>query len=144
MGTPHYFAPEVIQAGRADSASRVSYGKEVDMWSMGVMLYIILSAVPPFDDDSGDMYSRICGGEWEFDVDEFHKVSPESKLLVRSLLKVKPDERLTVEQACDHPWFSLEIPSGMAVDGVKPRPAEEGPTNSGEPVVKRIKTGEAA
>merc|ERR1712060_593332 len=106
-GTPHYFAPEVIQAGRADNKARVSYGKEVDMWSMGVMLYIILSAVPPFDDESGDMDGlrrRICSGDWAFDVEEFDSVSKESKDLVSQLLMVKTRDRFTVEQALKHKW----------------------------------------
>merc|ERR1712066_1126864 len=80
-GTPHYFAPEIIQTGKAERSSGASYGKEVDMWSMGVMLYIILSAVPPFDD-----------------------VSLESKDLVSQLLMVKTRDRFTVEQALKHKW----------------------------------------
>jgi len=137
-GTPHYFAPEVIQAGRAEPGLAVTYGKEVDMWSMGVMLYIILSAVPPFDDDSGDMYSRICAGEWEFDVPEFDRVSVESKELVSNLLKVDSLARLTVEQALKHRWLSLEIQSGEN-SGVKDMVVESSTLVTGHPPVKRQK-----
>merc|ERR1712151_656113 len=120
------------------AGAATSYGKEVDMWSMGVMLYIVLSAVPPFDDDGGDMYSRICAGEWEFDVEEFDRVSVESKDLVRCLLRVAIHHRLSVEQAIKHPWFTIDIPS---------TPADVAMDTSGEqdnslPPVKRLKTGE--
>ena len=140
-GTPHYLAPEVIQAGRADSGSNVTYGKEVDMWSMGVMLYIILSAVPPFDDDGGNLYSRICGSEWDFDVEEFDSVSAESKELVRNLLKVDTLERLTVEQALRHPWLSIHSPCSNS--GVRDMVVDESVFIAGH-LVKRQKTGVAA
>lgn len=143
-GTPHYFAPEVIQSGRAESGAGASYGKEVDMWSMGVMLYIILSSVPPFDDESGDMeglYSRICGGEWEFDVEEFDRVSAASKDLVTCLLKVKTRERLTVDKALKHKWFSILAFEKKASDGPAPAPQER-QEPAAQPALKRLKTAD--
>jgi len=98
-GTPHYFAPEVILT-QQKGTGLTCYGKEVDMWSLGVILYVILSAVPPFDDDDGNMdalYDRICAGQWDFDVEEFDRVSVHAKELVKSLMNVKRDLRLTVE-----------------------------------------------
>merc|ERR1711920_495275 len=123
-------------SGRAESGKARAYGKEVDMWSMGVMLYIILSAVPPFDDESGDMealYGRILGGMWEFDVEEFDRISTAAKELVRSLLKVKTRERLTVEQALKHRWFSILLFSGKT---------SESTTTPDKPVLKRLRTGD--
>ena len=54
-GTPHYFAPEMILTAQHKLPGAQSYGKEVDMWSVGVILYVMLSAVPPFDQDDADL-----------------------------------------------------------------------------------------
>lgn len=139
-GTPHYFAPEVIQSRRAEAGAGSSYGKEVDMWSMGVVLYIMLSAVPPFDDESGDMeafYGRICAGEWEFDVEEFDRVSVASKELVSNLMKINSHERFTVKKALQHRWFSMLMFPG------KPSDPKESAAAGGPPAEQR-KTGEAS
>merc|ERR1711920_961181 len=94
-------------------------------------------------DDGGDMYSRICAGEWEFDVEEFEKVSTQSKDLVRSLLKVDALERFTVEQALRHQWFSIDILSGEK-SGAKDMVVDESASVGGDPLAKRQKTGEPA
>eukprot|EP00448_Togula_jolla_P023923 CAMPEP_0170592350 /NCGR_PEP_ID=MMETSP0224-20130122/12878_1 /TAXON_ID=285029 /ORGANISM="Togula jolla, Strain CCCM 725" /LENGTH=537 /DNA_ID=CAMNT_0010916251 /DNA_START=36 /DNA_END=1650 /DNA_ORIENTATION=- len=106
-GTPHYFAPEVINTFRLKDSpgDRAGYGKQADMWSLGVILYIMLSGIPPFEEEG--LYEQILEGKYEFDVTEWNMVSPEAKELVRRLMTVNPKDRLTIEQALDHPWFRL-------------------------------------
>jgi len=103
-GTPHYFAPEVIKAcGRprdGGGTQPTGYGKEADMWSLGVILYVMISGVPPFEEDS--LYEQILEGKYEFDVCEWTAVSPEAKQLVSQLMTVEQNHRLTVQQALQH------------------------------------------
>jgi len=106
-GTPSYFAPEVINTlhdreNRIDT-NATGYGKQVDMWSLGVILYILLSGVPPFEEDY--LYEQIIAGKYEFDVVEWRSVSEEGKELVANLMVVEPSGRLKIEQACSHKWF---------------------------------------
>lgn len=143
VGTPHYFAPEVIQARGADGASSV-YGKEVDMWSMGVVLYILLSAVPPFDVDNGDMehlYACICEGNWAFDVEEFDRVSIASRHLIQCLMTVNAQRRLNVGQALSHEWFSLLAGRSDASSQLEVCRQEGGFADGNEHVAKRARTG---
>jgi hypothetical protein len=105
-GTPHYFAPEVIHTFRDKECGLPSgYGTQADMWSLGVILYIMLSGLPPFEEDG--LYEQILEGKYEFDVREWTEVSQEAKELVRQLMTVDPKGRLTVQQALTHKWFTL-------------------------------------
>jgi len=142
-GTPHYFAPEVINTFRDKETSAAGYGKQADMWSLGVILYIMLSGIPPFEEDG--LYEQILEGKYEFDVREWTTVSPEAKELVRRLMTVNPKDRLSIEEALDHRWF--RIPSACQ----SPRPerplpppfnAEPQPMQiaQGEPVAKKRRT----
>lgn len=106
-GTPHYFAPEVINTFRERvDGQPVGYGKTVDMWSLGVILYVLLSGIPPFEEEG--LYEQILEGKYEFDVREWTTVSPEAKELVRGLMTVNPQQRLTIKQAMDIRWLRLE------------------------------------
>jgi len=97
VGTPGYIAPEIIQ--------NQLYGKPIDMWSFGVILYILLGGYPPFHDDNQQMlFKKIVAGAFEFHADYWGSVSEEAKDLIRGLLTVNPEKRLTVEQALAHPW----------------------------------------
>jgi pSer/pThr/pTyr-binding forkhead associated (FHA) protein len=108
-GTPHNFAPEVIKTfGDRQAGTASGYGKQADMWSLGVILYIMLSGIPPFEDDG--LYEQILEGKYEFDVREWTTVSPEAKELVRRLMTVNPKDRLTIEQALQHSWFRFYGP----------------------------------
>eukprot|EP00929_Paragymnodinium_shiwhaense_P112559 TRINITY_DN80806_c0_g1_i1.p1 TRINITY_DN80806_c0_g1~~TRINITY_DN80806_c0_g1_i1.p1 ORF type:complete len:503 (-),score=118.20 TRINITY_DN80806_c0_g1_i1:297-1805(-) len=123
-GTPHYLSPEIINTFHDRSAGqRSGYGKEVDMWSLGVILYVILSGVPPFEDEG--LYEQIVEGKFEFDVPEFKVVSPEAKELVKQLMNVNAAERLTIAQAMEHRWLRFSSPPSP---GSKEKPALEEPS----------------
>lgn len=101
-GTPQYFAPEVLRR-RHTVAGRGRYDKKADMWSLGVILYILLCGAPPFDasssfDTTQDKYIRMQGKKWE-------NISESAKELVKSLLKTDPSTRISVVDACEHEWI---------------------------------------
>jgi len=95
-GTPAYLAPERF----TQEARSLGYGKPADLWSLGVTLYILLSAEPPFDDDS--LREQVCGGTFEFDGDCWTSISTTSKRLTRSLMAVHVAERIVHEQLASH------------------------------------------
>ncbi|XP_076880875.1 calcium/calmodulin-dependent protein kinase type IV [Brachyhypopomus gauderio] len=97
-GTPGYCAPEILRGN--------AYGPEVDMWSVGVILYILLCGFEPFFDPRGDqyMYSRILNCDYEFVSPWWDEVSLNAKDLVSKLIVLDPRKRLNVRQALEHPW----------------------------------------
>uniref|UniRef100_A0AAY4ESV4 Si:ch73-60h1.1 n=1 Tax=Denticeps clupeoides TaxID=299321 RepID=A0AAY4ESV4_9TELE len=97
-GTPGYCAPEILRGN--------AYGPEVDMWSVGVILYILLCGFEPFFDPRGDqyMYSRILNCDYEFVSPWWDEVSLNAKDLVSKLIVLDAHKRLTVKQALQHPW----------------------------------------
>uniref|UniRef100_H3C9N2 Si:ch73-60h1.1 n=1 Tax=Tetraodon nigroviridis TaxID=99883 RepID=H3C9N2_TETNG len=99
-GTPGYCAaaPEILRGN--------AYGPEVDMWSVGVILYILLCGFEPFFDPRGDqyMYSRILNCDYEFVSPWWDEVSLNAKDLVSKLIVLDPRQRLSVREALDHPW----------------------------------------
>jgi len=100
-GTPGYVAPEIINGKQ--------YGKEVDMWSLGVILYILLCGYPPFHDDNQvQLFKMIRKGQYEFDKPYWDNVSAEAKDLITHLLCVDASKRYTVEQMLDHKWLKTE------------------------------------
>jgi calcium/calmodulin-dependent protein kinase (CaM kinase) II/calcium/calmodulin-dependent protein kinase I len=106
-GSPLYIAPEIIQ--------NQNYGVGVDMWSVGVLVFILLGGYPPFNEEPGsDLYQNICKGDFSFDQKWWDCVSEDAKDLVRKLLQVDPLKRLTARQAMRHPWFLTDESSLMA------------------------------
>eukprot|EP01033_Poteriospumella_lacustris_P009835 gene9836-7040_t len=98
FGTPGYIAPEILRAAQ--------YGKGVDMWSFGVILYILLGGYPPFyDNDRAMLFKKIKTAAYEFHEGYWNEVSDDAKDLIRRLLVVDMKTRLTVDQALAHPWF---------------------------------------
>ncbi|XVE84594.1 hypothetical protein DITRI_Ditri17bG0025200 [Diplodiscus trichospermus] len=97
VGSPYYMAPEVL---------RRNYGKEIDIWSIGVILYILLCGVPPFwaETEEGIAHA-IIKGHMDFERDPWPKVSSEAKDLVRSMLDPNPYSRMTVQEVLEHPWI---------------------------------------
>nr|QDO16465.1 serine/threonine-protein kinase Chk2 [Crypthecodinium cohnii]USW07785.1 serine/threonine-protein kinase Chk2 [Crypthecodinium cohnii] len=120
-GTPHYFAPEVIKTFQgAAEGNAGGYGKQVDMWSLGVILYIILSGIPPFEEEG--LYEQILAGKYEFDVQEWTKVSAEAKELVAGLMVVDPKLRFNIERTMQHKWFVVDqkLPEDPTKGDVRP------------------------
>ncbi|XP_048384311.1 calcium/calmodulin-dependent protein kinase type IV-like isoform X3 [Stegostoma tigrinum] len=97
-GTPGYCAPEILRG--------CAYGPEVDMWSVGVITYILLCGFEPFYDERGDqyMYKRILNCDYDFVSPWWDEVSLNAKDLVRKLILLDPKKRLTTYQALQHPW----------------------------------------
>ncbi|GAB4813322.1 hypothetical protein N2152v2_000368 [Parachlorella kessleri] len=108
-GTPQYVAPEVIKGGRG-----TKYGPACDLWSMGVILFILLGGYPPFYDESEPrLFDKIRKGKYDFNDKVWDPISSEAKDLIRSLLVVDPDKRLTTKQVMEHPWIKAgEKPAG--------------------------------
>ena len=106
-GTPLYFAPEVLRR-RHTVAGRGRYGRAADMWSLGVILYILLCGAPPFDADDDSFGFAGGGKEIRFRGERWRDVSEEAKEMVRMLLVVNPSRRMSVTTACEHPWILTE------------------------------------
>eukprot|EP01124_Arcella_intermedia_P024933 TRINITY_DN4327_c0_g1_i1.p1 TRINITY_DN4327_c0_g1~~TRINITY_DN4327_c0_g1_i1.p1 ORF type:complete len:479 (+),score=81.66 TRINITY_DN4327_c0_g1_i1:89-1525(+) len=106
-GTPHYVAPEVIRLGMAGMMDPPSgYGKGVDMWSLGVCLYCMLTTSLPFNDtDRMALYQKIEKGDYRFTPEQASTISDDAKHLVSRLLDTNPQTRITAEQALQHPWI---------------------------------------
>ncbi|VEU40213.1 unnamed protein product [Pseudo-nitzschia multistriata] len=104
-GTPAYFAPEVLQR-RGTVAGRGRYGKPADMWSLGVILYILLTGKPPFDADM-DEPSNCYEVDFESDALIWSEI-PSAKDLVEKMLRQDPKQRYTVRQACEHTWINVD------------------------------------
>ncbi|KAL3923697.1 MAG: hypothetical protein SGILL_001505 [Bacillariaceae sp.] len=104
-GTPQYFAPEVLQR-RKTIAGQGRYGKPADIWSLGVILYILLSGRPPFDADMDESHNQF---EVDFETDDTIWADvPSARELVQAMLRLDPKRRMTVRQCCDHPWINTE------------------------------------
>ena len=104
-GTPQYFAPEVLRRGSTVHGEG-RYGKEIDCWSMGVILFILLSGGPPFDVTAG--LDAVADADVVFYEDQWRGVSPEARDLVARLLEREPRRRIAVKDACEHPWILVE------------------------------------
>ncbi|XP_016487584.2 calcium-dependent protein kinase 17-like isoform X2 [Nicotiana tabacum] len=97
VGSAYYIAPEVLKR---------RYGPEVDIWSIGVMLYILLCGVPPFWAESENgIFNAILRGHVDFSSDPWPSISSGAKDLVRKMLNSDPSQRLTALQVLNHPWI---------------------------------------
>ncbi|TMS40044.1 hypothetical protein L596_006475 [Steinernema carpocapsae] len=97
-GTPGYLSPEVLK--------KDPYGKPVDIWACGVILYILLVGYPPFwDEDQHRLYAQIKAGAYDYPSPEWDTVTPEAKSLIDNMLTVNPKKRITAEQALKVPWI---------------------------------------
>ncbi|KAH0469466.1 hypothetical protein IEQ34_001024 [Dendrobium chrysotoxum] len=97
VGSAYYVAPEVLKR---------SYGKEIDIWSAGVILYILLSGVPPFwaETEKG-IFDAILQGDIDFESSPWPSISGSAKDLVRKMLTQDPKKRITSAQVLEHPWI---------------------------------------
>jgi len=97
-GTPGYVAPEVL--------AQKPYGKAVDVWSIGVISYILLCGYPPFYDESdANLFAQILKGEFEFDSPYWDEISVSAKDFIRRLMCVDVNKRYTCREALQHPWI---------------------------------------
>ncbi|KAL5209999.1 hypothetical protein ABZP36_005622 [Zizania latifolia] len=105
VGSPYYVAPEVLLK---------HYGREVDVWSAGVIIYILLSGVPPFWDAESEqgIFEQVLKGDLDFSSEPWPNISESAKDLVRKMLIRDPKKRLTAHEALCHPW--------VCIDGVAP------------------------
>ncbi|XP_016092575.1 calcium/calmodulin-dependent protein kinase type II subunit beta isoform X4 [Sinocyclocheilus grahami] len=96
-GTPGYLSPEVLR--------KEAYGKPVDIWACGVILYILLVGYPPFwDEDQHKLYQQIKAGAYDFPSPEWDTVTPDAKNLINQMLTINPAKRITAQEALKHPW----------------------------------------
>jgi len=101
-GTPYYVAPQVLQG---------KYDATCDVWSCGVIMYILLCGYPPFYGHSdGEVLSKVRLGHVAFDVRDWKHVSQGAKELIRAMLKVNPKDRYTAEEALNHAWTKQKAP----------------------------------
>ncbi|KAG5672522.1 hypothetical protein PVAND_002645 [Polypedilum vanderplanki] len=97
-GTPGYLSPEVLK--------KEPYGKAVDIWACGVILYILLVGYPPFwDEDQHRLYAQIKAGTYDYPSPEWDTVTTEAKNLINQMLTVNPYKRITAAEALKHPWI---------------------------------------
>ncbi|XP_015435982.1 PREDICTED: calcium/calmodulin-dependent protein kinase type 1 isoform X2 [Dufourea novaeangliae] len=109
-GTPGYVAPEVL--------AQKPYGKAVDVWSIGVISYILLCGYPPFyDENDAVLFAQILKGEFEFDSPFWDDISDSAKDFIHKLICVNVEERYTCKQALAHPWISGNAASNKNIHG---------------------------
>jgi calcium-dependent protein kinase len=97
VGTPYYVAPEVLSG---------KYGRECDVWSLGVILYVFLCGYPPFEGDSNTLiFKNIMHAELKFDPKEWAGVSQEAKELLKMMLERNVEKRITAVDALSHAFF---------------------------------------
>ena len=96
-GTPYYIAPEVLKR---------SYDHKCDLWSCGVILYILLCGYPPFNGQTDKkIIEAVLLGDYTLDEPEWQSVSDQAKDLVSKLLKNNPEQRISALDALNHPWI---------------------------------------
>ena len=112
-GTPDYVAPEVLSWYEGDEADpsqapeQVEYDASCDMWSVGVIMYILLCGFPPFYAEAEpDLIDRVRAGAYEFTSPYWDRVSDAAKDLIARCLALRPDERPSPTQALTHPWVA--------------------------------------
>ena len=106
VGTPYYVAPEVL---------RGTYNQTCDMWSVGVLLYILLCGYPPFTGNSSkEIFKKILLVKLEFPDTDWGHISPSAKSFIKQLLHPRPEKRMTAIQAINHEWVQLFLHAGKA------------------------------
>ncbi len=97
VGSSYYIAPEVLKK---------HYNEKCDIWSCGVIMYILLSARPPFGgEDDNDIMQKVSIGRYDLESSPFNKLSKSCLDLIKRLLTMDPNSRINAEQALNHPWF---------------------------------------
>ncbi|XP_046674174.1 peripheral plasma membrane protein CASK isoform X10 [Homalodisca vitripennis] len=97
IGTPHYMSPEVVE--------RQQYGKPVDIWSAGVLLHVLLSGTLPFLGTRDRLYHSVCKGKLHLDTPLWECISENAKDLIRKMLTLDPNHRITIQDVLNHKWL---------------------------------------
>ena len=98
LGTPYYVSPEVLQG---------KYDKSCDMWSIGVITFVLLCGEPPFEGkNAAELFKKIKTCDFDFVQPVWAKISKEAKRFIVTLIEPNMQQRLTVEQALAHPWIT--------------------------------------
>merc|ERR1719221_686955 len=106
-GTPYYVAPQVL-AGK--------YGHESDLWSCGVIMFVLLCGYPPFfGETDSEVLVKVRLGNFSFNPADWKNISEDAKNLIRMLLKMNPRDRFTAEQALNHDWIKNKAPKASNV-----------------------------
>ena len=108
-GTPLYIAPEVLNAGLYKTGP--PYGLSADIWSLGVILYVLLCGYPPFRAKTqNDQFKKVVAGKYEFRPDKgWGNISDEAKDLISKMIVMDPKARLTAKQCLEHPWMKTMV-----------------------------------
>lgn len=109
VGTPSYVAPEILK--------NIPHDQHVDLWSVGVVIFVLLVGYPPFlDDDQTKLFHKIRNGQWVFYEQDWKHISQDAKDLVKGLLVVDPNERWTVEECLRSRWIKQDPAELSCVD----------------------------
>ena len=129
-GSPLYIAPEILELETSPNENEF-YTRACDMWSVGVILFVLLSGYSPFDDeDEAMLYQNIRHGIYHLEPGVWDFISNPAKSLVAGLLETDPNERLTAAQALEHEW----------IKGTSPTPSSAPPENFDVQLADRLKT----
>jgi serine/threonine protein kinase len=108
-GTPGYVAPEILEG--------TPYDTRADMWSLGVIVYILLGGYPPFiEQNQRELFRKIRKGQYEFHEEYWGQISQDAKVLISSLLTVNPNKRLTSEESLTNKWINKDSAALAAQD----------------------------
>lgn len=111
-GTPDYMAPEIIRGEL--------YGSEVDIWSIGVISYVMLAGFPPFDGENDiEVFTSILSVRYDFPSPEWNKISSTAKNFIQSILLQNPKQRLTASECLSHPWIMENVPLELRSNAVE-------------------------
>jgi calcium-dependent protein kinase len=108
IGTSFYIAPEILKSG---------YNEKCDLWSCGVILYILLCGSPPFyGKNEKEIFSKVLDGNYSFNQKIWSKISKEAKNLVEKLLELNPSKRLSAKEALNHKWFKINKNQNLIIN----------------------------
>ena len=114
MGTPYYIAPEVINK---------NYNHKCDIWSCGVITYLLLSGMPPFNGQSDqDIMKKVCEGQFSFEDRIWSTISENAKNFIKFLLTYDAEARPSADAALKHPWITelatLQVDEALAMNAL--------------------------
>lgn len=131
VGSAEFMAPEVVEAFMDDSERDLAYDKRCDLWSLGIIMYILLCGYPPFSGNCGTqcgwnqgepcnacqelLFQSIQDGHFDFPETEWRDISSEAKDLISKLLVKDARQRLSAEMLLAHPWVKYGGPSRVLV-----------------------------